>query len=120
MTRRNGKLDVLCIWLAHSLATRKKRGKLIRNEKLWTPRFTHSPTRAQSCKTEIKSTNYTLNKCKHAQIPTCVGTNATLVYYDASDAKCAGATNGSKTYVTSTCTQTGPKTARTSKLVTCF
>lgn len=62
---------------------------------------------------------YTLDKCHKGLITSCTPGNATLVWYDDTTNKCTGAVNDTRTYVPGTCTQTGPKSARASKLVTC-
>ena len=72
-----------------------------------------------ACTVVKKTQLLKLERCKHNQIPHCAGTNATITYYASTDATCSGAVNDTRTFVTGACTQTGPKTARTSKLVTC-
>ena len=62
---------------------------------------------------------YTLDKCHKGLITSCTPGNATLVWYDDTTNKCTGAVNDTRSYVPGTCTQTGPKSARASKLVTC-
>ena len=72
-----------------------------------------------ACTVVKKTQLLKLERCKHNQIPHCEGTNATITYFASTDATCSGAVNDTRTFVTGACTQTGPKTARTSKLVTC-
>ena len=66
-----------------------------------------------------KPKDYKVGECKKAVIALCdaTGTNATLVYYN--DDACTSF-NSSKSYVSGECTQTGPKTQRTSKIAVCF
>jgi hypothetical protein len=72
-----------------------------------------------TCTTISKVQTYDLDKCHRATIATCVGTNATLAWYDDTDKKCTGAVNTTKTYVTDVCTPTGPKGAKVGRKATC-